>query len=107
MVNERKRLEVIAETEIIGKPIKLYRSLENPLFLAKDVYFSGLSKETQEMVINELLEKNKELQQFYNDLMNTEVLMSINTFVSYGIPMVTVMVQLKTVCVMTKKSIIK
>lgn len=42
-------------------------------------YFSSLSSETQGVIVNELIEKNKELQQFYDDLMNTEGLMSINT----------------------------
>lgn len=42
-------------------------------------YFSSLSPETQGIIVNELIEKNKELQQFYNDLMNTEGLMQINT----------------------------
>lgn len=34
---EEKVLTVIDETEILGKKIKLYGSVENPLFLAKDV----------------------------------------------------------------------
>lgn len=163
-------LTVIQETEILGKKIQMYRSIENPLFLAKDVaewidysvsnvskmlksvdcdekttrkfctngsnyqteawfltedglyeccmqskkpiakqmkkeikkylksirftgaaipsgneqkmvsyYFSSLSSETQGVIVNELIEKNKELQQFYDDLMNTEGLMSVNT----------------------------
>lgn len=42
-------------------------------------YFSSLSQETQDVIVNELIEKNKELQQFYDDLMSTEGLMSINT----------------------------
>lgn len=42
-------------------------------------YFSSLSQETQGVIVNELIEKNKELQQFYDDLMNTEGLMQINT----------------------------
>lgn len=42
-------------------------------------YFSSLSPETQGVIVNELIEKNKELQQFYDDLMNTEGLMSVNT----------------------------
>lgn len=42
-------------------------------------YFSGLSSDLQGKIVNELIEKNKELQQFYNDLMNTEGLMDINT----------------------------
>lgn len=42
-------------------------------------YFSSLSSETQGVIVNELIEKNKELQQFYDDLMNTEGLMSVNT----------------------------
>lgn len=159
-------LTVIQETEILGKKIRMYGSIENPLFLANDVadwiehsqtskmvktvdegeklmgtlflsgqnrevwfltedglyevcmqsrkpiakqmkkeikkylksirltgaaiptgdeqkmvsyYFSSLSSETQGVIVNELIEKNKELQQFYDDLMNTEGLMSINT----------------------------
>ena len=42
-------------------------------------YFSSLSSETQSVIVNELIAKNKELQQFYDDLMNTEGLISINT----------------------------
>lgn len=42
-------------------------------------YFSSLSSETQGVIVNELIEKNKELQQFYDDLMNTEGLISVNT----------------------------
>lgn len=42
-------------------------------------YFSSLSQETQCIIVNELIEKNKELQQFYDDLLNTEGLMQINT----------------------------
>lgn len=165
-------LTVIQETEILGKKIRMYGSIDNPLFLAKDVaewidysksngkykvsqmtkivdisekgiynvdtlggiqesvfltedglyevcmqsrkpiakqmkkeiknylrsirltgaaipsgneqkmvsyYFSSLSQETQGVIVNELIAKNKELQQFYDDLMNTEGLMSINT----------------------------
>ena len=41
-------------------------------------YFSSLSQDLQGQIVNELIEKNKELQQFYDDLMNTEGLMSIN-----------------------------
>ena len=159
-------LTVVQETEILGKKIRMYGSIENPLFLAQDVsgwiehsqtskmvksvdneeklmgtlflsgqqrdawfltedglyevcmqsrkpiakqmkkeikkylksirltgaaipegneqkmvsyYFSSLSKETQNTIVNELITKNKELQQFYDDLMSTEGLMSINT----------------------------
>lgn len=159
-------LTVIQETEILGKKIRMYGSIESPLFLASDVadwiehsqtskmvksvddveklmgtiflsgqkrevwfltedglyevcmqsrkpiakemkkeikkylksirltgaaipagdeqkmvsyYFSSLSSETQGVIVNELIAKNKELQQFYDDLMNTEGLMSINT----------------------------
>ena len=42
-------------------------------------YFSSLSSDLQGKIVNELMEKNKELQQFYDDLMNTEGLMSMNT----------------------------
>ena len=41
-------------------------------------YFSNLSPDLQGQIVTELMEKNKELQQFYDDLMNTEGLMSIN-----------------------------
>lgn len=41
-------------------------------------YFSGLSSDLQGKIVNELIEKNKQLQQFYDDLMNTEGLMSMN-----------------------------
>lgn len=163
---DEKVLTVIQETEILGKKIQMYNSIEYPLFLASDVaewiehsqtskmvksvdddeklmgtlflsgqnrdawfltedglyevcmqsrkpiakqmkkeikqylksirltgaaipegkeqemvnyYFSGLSAELQGQIVNELIEKNKELQQFYDDLMNTQGLMSINT----------------------------
>lgn len=159
-------LTVIQETEILGKKIRMYGSIENPLFLASDVanwiehsqtskmvksvdeneklmgtiflsgqnrevwfltedglyevcmqsrkpiakqmkkeikkylksirltgaaiplgdeqkmvsyYFSSLSSKTQGVIVNELIAKNKELQQFYDDLMSTEGLMSVNT----------------------------
>lgn len=42
-------------------------------------YFSSLSQKTQGVIVNDLIAKNKELQQFYDDLMNTEELISINT----------------------------
>lgn len=42
-------------------------------------YFSSLSSDLQGQIVNELIEKNKELQQFYDDLMNTQGLMQINT----------------------------
>ena len=42
-------------------------------------YFSSLSSDLQGQIVNELIEKNKELQEFYDDLMNTEGLMQINT----------------------------
>ena len=42
-------------------------------------YFSSLSSDLRGQIVNELIEKNKELQQFYDDLMNTEGLMQINT----------------------------
>lgn len=41
-------------------------------------YFSRLSSDLQGQIVNELMLKNKELQQFYDDLMNTEGLMPIN-----------------------------
>lgn len=166
-------LEVVAETEILGKNIKMYDSIENPWFMAKDVaewigyskgtngkyqisnmvkkidddekglktfmtlggvqetwaltedglyeccmrstkplakamkkeikaylksirktgaaiqpgreeemvqkYFPSFSKEAQTVMINDLIKQNKELKEFYDDLMNTEGLMSINT----------------------------
>lgn len=42
-------------------------------------YFSSLSVDLQGQIVNELMEKNKELQQFYDDLMNTEGLYHMNT----------------------------
>ena len=41
-------------------------------------YFSNLSSDLQGKIVNELIEKNKELQTFYDDLMNTEGLYSMN-----------------------------
>ena len=163
---DKKVLTVIQETEILGKQIKMYGSIEFPYFVASDVatwlgerdgytvarkvsdeekdtqivctlggnqkttvltedglyeacmtsrkeiakplkreikkylksirltgaaiplgreqdmvnyYFSGLSPDLQGQIVNELMVKNKELQQFYDDLMNTEGSMPINT----------------------------
>ena len=42
-------------------------------------YFSSLSSNLQGQIVNELIQKNKELQEFYDDLINTEGLMQINT----------------------------
>ena len=42
-------------------------------------YFSSLSSDLQGQIVNELIEKNKQLQEFYDDLMNTEGLTQINT----------------------------
>lgn len=159
-------LQVVAETEILGKQIKMYGSVENPYFVASDVaewlgerdgytvarkvddeekdtqivctlggnqkttvltedglydacmlsrkkiakplkkeikqylksirltgaaipegreqemvnyYFSNLSSDLQGKIVTELMDKNKELQQFYDDLMNTEGLYHMNT----------------------------
>lgn len=41
-------------------------------------YFSGLSQELQEKIVDELIQKNQELQEFYNDLINTEGLYHMN-----------------------------
>ena len=37
MEDNKDVLEVVAETEILGKMIKMYRSIEDPLFMASDV----------------------------------------------------------------------
>lgn len=42
-------------------------------------YFSNLSSELQSQIVTELMDKNKELQQFYDDLLNTDGLYSMNT----------------------------
>ena len=42
-------------------------------------YFSSLSSDLQGKIVNELIEKNKQLQEFYDDLINTEGLMQMNT----------------------------
>ncbi len=42
-------------------------------------YFSNLSSDLQGKIVNELMAKNRELQQFYNDLLSTEGLYSMNT----------------------------
>ncbi len=44
-----------------------------------DYYFSSFSDDLKTKIFNEMYQKNQELQQFYDDLMNTEGLMSINT----------------------------
>lgn len=42
-------------------------------------YFPSFSQEVQTEMVNDLIRQNKELKEFYDDLMNTEGLMSINT----------------------------
>lgn len=42
-------------------------------------YFPSFSKEVQTEMVNDLIRQNKELKQFYDDLMNTQGYMSINT----------------------------
>lgn len=42
-------------------------------------YFSGLSSDLQGKIVNELIEKNKELQSFYDDLINSKGLYHMNT----------------------------
>ena len=44
-----------------------------------DYYFSSFSDDLKTKIFNEMYQKNQELQQFYDDLMSTEGLMSINT----------------------------
>ena len=36
-MKEFELLEVISETKVLGKSVKLYRSIENPLFEAKEI----------------------------------------------------------------------
>ena len=166
MKENKNILEVVAETEILGKNIKMYGSVHEPYFVASDVadwlgerdgytvgrkvddedkdtqlvctrggvqkttvftedglydacmlsrkkiskplkkaiktylksirktgaaiqpdreeemvqkYFPSFSREVQIEMINDLIKQNKELKEFYDDLMNTEGLMSINT----------------------------
>lgn len=175
MIMEEKVLTVVDETVILGRSIKMYGSIEEPLFLAKDVaewidyaknpngsrqtskmvksvdnneklvvkvlppdeiqvreqivltedglyeccmrstkpiakkmkkeikhylksirltgaaipqgreeemvskYFPSFSKEVQTEMVNDLIRQNKELKQFYDDLINTEGVMSVNT----------------------------
>lgn len=42
-------------------------------------YFPSFSKETQLEMVNDLIQQNRKLKEFYEDLMSTENLMSINT----------------------------
>lgn len=42
-------------------------------------YFPSFSKEIQTEMVNDLIRQNSELKEFYNDLMSTEGLMSMNT----------------------------
>lgn len=162
-MNNKKALKVVQETKILGKTIKMYGTISNPLFIASDVaewlgerdgytvsrkvdddekdtqivctlggnqtttlltedglyeacmnsrkeiakplrkeikkylksirltgaaikdeqktvdyYFSQFSDNVKLAMVNELTKKNQELQQFYDDLMNTEGLMSMN-----------------------------
>lgn len=168
MNEEKKVLEVITETEILGRRILMYDSIENPWFVASDIadwlgvknvsqmlkqadiqedekgiflkytlggnqkslfvtedamyevlmtsrkkeakdirrgikaylksirktgaaiepgrememvdnYFPSFSEETKKDMVKDLLAQNRELKEFYDDLMNTEGYMSINT----------------------------
>lgn len=42
-------------------------------------YFPSFSKEVQTEMVNDLIRQNRELKEFYDDLMNTQGYMSINT----------------------------
>lgn len=42
-------------------------------------YFPSFSKDVQVEMVNDLIKQNRELKQFYDDLLSTENLMSINT----------------------------
>lgn len=42
-------------------------------------YFPSFSKEVQTEMVNDLIKQNRELKEFYDDLMNTQGYMSINT----------------------------
>lgn len=44
-----------------------------------DNYFPSFSEETKKDMVKDLLAQNRELREFYDDLMNTEGCMSINT----------------------------
>jgi len=66
--------DILPTIETTGAYIEVGREEE-----MVNYYFSGLSSDLQGKIVNELIEKNKELQQFYDDLMNTQGLMSINT----------------------------
>lgn len=44
-----------------------------------EYYFPSFSKETQLEMVNDLIQQNRKLKEFYEDLMSTENLMSINT----------------------------
>ena len=166
MNKEKKVLNIVAETEILGRKIKMYDSIQEPYFIASDVaewlgerdgytvsrkvddndkdtqfvctlggvqkttvltedglydacmmsrkeiakplkkaikaylksiritgaaiqpgresemidkYFPSFSEETKEQMVKDLLEKNQELTQFYNDLINTDGLMDMNS----------------------------
>ena len=66
-------MEVLPTIEKTGAYIEPERENEMVKY-----YFSNLSPELQGQIVTELMDKNKELQQFYDDLMNTEGLMPIN-----------------------------
>ena len=66
--------EVLPTIEKTGAYIEEGREQEMVNF-----YFSGLSSDLQGKIVNELIEKNKELQTFYDDLMSTEGVYSMNT----------------------------
>lgn len=66
--------EVLPTIEKTGAYIEQGREQE-----MVNYYFASLSPTLQGQIVNELMAKNKELQTFYDDLMNTDGLMSINT----------------------------
>ena len=66
--------EILPSIESTGAYIESGREEE----MVKN-YFPSFSQETQLEMVNDLIKQNKQLKQFYDDLMNTENLISINT----------------------------
>lgn len=66
--------EILPRIELTGAYIEEGREEE-----MVQKYFPSFSKEAQTIMVNDLIRQNRELKEFYDDLMNTEGLMSINT----------------------------
>lgn len=70
-MNDDTTLAVVQETEILGKKIKVYNSIESPLFLASDVAEWIEHSQTSKMVKS--VEDDEKLWEHYSCQVKTEM----------------------------------